>query len=1240
MRRVIFFLSFIFLFSFAFGQNYKVALSSAKESGTKILNQDRSGLTLQTSLNVLYFSTEETQGGNFVRMKIPGLIKTFDAGNPELPVYSNLVEIPQGATVSVEIVSYDEEIINLEDYGIKDKIYPAQPSLSKSVDPQDAPFYYNEAVYNKDEFFTGGEIATFEVRGTMRDARYGRVEIRPVQYNPVKNQLRILNNLVVKLTFENADWQKTFDLKKKYGNILFNNNGAFLNSKTFDLSSKELVQNLPITFVIVAPDMFRDSLQRFVAWKKLEGYNVIEAYTSEIGNTTTAIKSYLEDLYNNPPQGVNPPTFVLLVGDVAQIPAWDGQTEDHPTDLYYFDYTNDNIPDVYYGRWSAENANEIHGILQKTLYYEKFRMDPGYLHEVFLVAGDDESHEDTWGNGQINYGTTYYFNAEHNIYSHTFLQDPPMGNDGVHDSIIADISRGVAFANYTAHCSEDGWYSPSFSISDLSTLTNENKYGVWIGNCCLSNHFNYSSYDAFGEQALYIQNKGAVGYIGGSNSTYWDEDYWWGVGVGDIVANPTYESTGEGAYDGVFHDRANEVNDLSKWFITTSQVIRAGDLSVESSSSGLKLYYWEIYHLMGDPTLIPWIGTPQPLTLEFNPGVFYIGFTSIDVNGTPYTYIALTQDDELIGIGMTDGTGAATITFTRALSGSPLTIVARSQFHELYYQTIQPVAPDNAYLGVSSYTPTSADYGTDVNLTITVEDYNTDIGSDNNTATLTTDDEYVTITDDSEDLGDFNGGESKTFANAFAFSVADNVPDGHIAKFTVSITNGTDTWTTNLRITLNSPVLTSSCGSVSDAPSGLAFSSVPVTSVDFNSNYTYNVEVSEIGGNGNGRLDPGETVSMTFPLKNKGHAPVYTTNATLKADIPSVHIQNSPVAVGTVLGQETKEVTFIVSADDTISEGTPVNFTLIWGNDQFSDTMECSSSVGLIVEDFETGDFSAYNWTNGGDLPWVIDSTNAYEGNYCATVQDDLDNSESSYLEITLNNVPEGSELSFAYKVSSETNYDFLRFYVDGLEVNSWSGEVAWNTYTYTFTSGGNHTVKWEYEKDGSVSSGDDKAWLDFIVFPVQPALAKSGGKNILISAVKMPDWLTLTDNGDGTAKLTGTAPGEYSIDTVVLQASNGTYTTEQSFTITVGVTDIYTNDAHISFYPNPASDRLFVDFGGYTISDGALTITDMNGIVIKTVNLNGTDKYELNVSELNKGVYLLKINFDGNNVTNKVIIQ
>ena len=69
-------------------------------------------------------------------------------------------------------------------------------------------------------------------------------------------------------------------------------------------------------------------------------------------------------------------------------------------------------------------------------------------------------------------------------------------------------------------------------------------------------------------------------------------------------------------------------------------------------------------------------------------------------------------------------------------------------------------------------------------------------------------------------------------------------------------------------------------------------------------------------------------------------------------------------------------------------------------------------------------------------------------------------------------------------KVSSESGYDYLKFFIDNVEIDSWSGEDDWSLETYGI-SPGTHQFKWEYAKDFSVSSGADAAWIDDVVFPV-----------------------------------------------------------------------------------------------------------------------------------------------------------
>ena len=133
------------------------------------------------------------------------------------------------------------------------------------------------------------------------------------------------------------------------------------------------------------------------------------------------------------------------------------------------------------------------------------------------------------------------------------------------------------------------------------------------------------------------------------------------------------------------------------------------------------------------------------------------------------------------------------------------------------------------------------------------------------------------------------------------------------------------------------------------------------------------------------------------------------------------------------------------------------------------------------LEDWETGDMSSFDWVTGGSADWFVTDQEQYEGVYSARsgiISDD----QQSYLSLT-QEVYSSDIISFWYKVSSESNYDYLRFYIDNAEQDAWAGEIGWTYVEYT-VSVGSHTFKWEYDKDYSVSSGADAGWIDLIHFP------------------------------------------------------------------------------------------------------------------------------------------------------------
>jgi hypothetical protein len=142
-----------------------------------------------------------------------------------------------------------------------------------------------------------------------------------------------------------------------------------------------------------------------------------------------------------------------------------------------------------------------------------------------------------------------------------------------------------------------------------------------------------------------------------------------------------------------------------------------------------------------------------------------------------------------------------------------------------------------------------------------------------------------------------------------------------------------------------------------------------------------------------------------------------------------------------------------------------------------------NETIGIIDEDYETGDFTQYAWVNDPVFPWTIDNSNVYEGNNSSRSGAGLPDGEVSHLDINVDVTAPG-DISFYKFVSSEQDYDFLQFYIDGNKQGEWSGiDNAWSFVSFPVTVG-NHDLQWEYDKDGSTIDGQDCAWLDYIVFP------------------------------------------------------------------------------------------------------------------------------------------------------------
>ena len=117
--------------------------------------------------------------------------------------------------------------------------------------------------------------------------------------------------------------------------------------------------------------------------------------------------------------------------------------------------------------------------------------------------------------------------------------------------------------------------------------------------------------------------------------------------------------------------------------------------------------------------------------------------------------------------------------------------------------------------------------------------------------------------------------------------------------------------------------------------------------------------------------------------------------------------------------------------------------------------------------------------SSGGTTPWFGQTLITHDG-LDAAQSGAITHSQNSWMETT---VTGPDNISFYWKVDSEASFDFLRFYDNGVQQQAIDGNVDWVQVNYAVPAG-SHTLRWEYTKDGSVSSGADAGWVDQLVLP------------------------------------------------------------------------------------------------------------------------------------------------------------
>ena len=234
--------------------------------------------------------------------------------------------------------------------------------------------------------------------------------------------------------------------------------------------------------------------------------------------------------------------------------------------------------------------------------------------------------------------------------------------------------------------------------------------------------------------------------------------------------------------------------------------------------------------------------------------------------------------------------------------------------------------------------------------------------------------------------------------------------------------------------------------------------------------YAYNYSVTTVTEGEGGSLDPVELEGISFETNNLTLYEGFTGELRLirepaNANNYEVTWTSANPDIATVMGGMLK------ASVTGVNEGTTTVTAVATDKDTVNDYPTLNEALNK-----EGG---SLNFTTTGTYPWVIDFI---DGRVAAKSTNQGVTSSTSTVTADTMTLEAGDKLVFFWQVSSESNYDKLKFYVNNSEITNISGtNSGWTRYEYTVNSNGNYTFKWVYEKDYSVNSGDDTGWLDDI---------------------------------------------------------------------------------------------------------------------------------------------------------------
>lgn len=1030
------------------------------ESRLNVLSASPTETTLRLELSGIGQTTVTTPNGPAIIPHFQHGTPLLQKGAPDVPKYAAALQIPNTGNMTVEIVASEYDDVPAVD------VAPSKGNLLRTVNPADVPFEYG-AAYAQDAFFPG-TLAALQTPFVFRDTRGQALWIFPVQYNPVQKTLRVYRSITLRVFHAGGVGEnellggpvtpapsRTFaQLQQK----LFVNH----NIRAIDRSGTDA----PEKMLVVAKDELLEELEPLITWKRQMGIHTTVVPTSAIGSIEAdAVYDFVQNYYAE--HGI---TYLLLVGSEYAIKPLMRPSGGAPyscDNCFGYMTGNDHLPEILVGRLHAGTPTEMRLMVRRNLEYEITPLIDGNLNwmDAGMASASDEGlgfgddgqadwqHGNEWKAKHLDDGYQLYwefYDGSHGNESPTpghLTADQP-GNPPYAPLVEAMNTRGVSLYNYTGHGWEQGLVSGNFTNAAVSTLRNAGRYPILIAvACCAGNFTNGECLGEAWQRAGDINTGQPWGGIAGFFSS--DFQSW----------SPPME--GQDGMNQYLVD-ADGTN-LSPTICGMLAYGNAGMIVAYGNGGEVMADFWNPF---AEPSTVP--RTRMPLSIP----VAHVDSVAFEATSVTVTcpvegaLVGLYWQNQTWAVARVEN-GVAVLEFDPLNNVGDLVLTV-TQFNHLPYQGtigIKAAAQPFVMGALASIDDSAgnnngrADFGETAALQVALQ--NVGLGDAKQVqVSVATASPWVALLDNQADAGDLPGNTTAT--TAFRFTVRNDIANGTKATFDLTITaDGIPAFTTALTVPLYAPTL-----------------SVPAWAME------------TVHSTNSNRLESDEVGVLRVQNRNTGGSTFSNAVGVLTSLSPYLTV-NGPVALGPLSGSGGEQTAVF---EVTVLPDAPASAIVYLKYELVADVYSTEVLIGpfvlnAIVETFESNDFSAFNWEMPNARPWLTTSTNPYAGKHCAR-SGFVTHNQSSIMQLRLI-VQEAGLVSFARRVSSEADYDFLFFAIDDAVVGAWSGEVPWGEVSFPIEPG-LHTLTWTYQKDDLVSAGTDRAWVDEILLPAHEAITST----------------------------------------------------------------------------------------------------------------------------------------------------